>query len=139
MAVAIDIGETMDIHPRNKRDVGYRLAQWALATTYGRPVVASGPLYTHMTVEQNRIRVYFRNAGGGLAAKGGELKTFAIAGAERQFRLAKAVIDGATVVVGHPDVCAPMAVRYAWADNPEGCNLYNAEGLPASPFRTDTW
>ena len=84
-------------------------------------------------------RVHFKNMGGGLVAKGGELKTFAVAGVDRQFQLAQAQIDGSTVVVSHPEVGEPLAVRYAWADNPEGCNLYNAEGLPASPFRTDTW
>jgi sialate O-acetylesterase len=139
LAVAIDIGEAIDIHPKNKRDVGERLAQWALTTTYGVPGVASGPLYDGMTIERDRIRLRFRHVGGGLVAAGGPLATFAIAGQNRLFSPAKAVIEGATVVVSHPDVPEPVAVRYAWADNPEGCNLRNREGLPASPFRTDRW
>jgi sialate O-acetylesterase len=139
MAVAIDIGEAGDIHPKNKRDVGHRLAQWALARTYGRPLVPSGPLYAHMTIEGGRIRIYFDHADHGLVASGGALKTFVIAGADRRFVEAGAVIEGNTVVVSAGQVPEPMAVRYAWADNPEGCNLHNAEGLPASPFRTDTW
>jgi sialate O-acetylesterase len=139
LAVAIDIGEAIDIHPKNKRDVGERLAQWALTTTHGVPGVASGPLYDGMTIERDRIRLRFRHVGGGLVAAGGPLATFAIAGQNRLFSPAKAVIEGATVVVSHPDVPEPVAVRYAWADNPEGCNLRNREGLPASPFRTDRW
>ncbi|OPZ28945.1 MAG: Glycosyl hydrolases family 2, sugar binding domain [Lentisphaerae bacterium ADurb.BinA184] len=139
MAVIVDIGDAADIHPKNKWDVGGRLAQWALTRTYGRPGVPSGPLYAGLTVEGDRIRLHFNHVGRGLVAKRGALKTFVIADASRAFRPATAVIDGATVVVSHPDVAAPVAVRYAWADNPEGCNLYNADGLPASPFRTDTW
>jgi len=139
LAVTIDIGEAADIHPRNKRDVGRRLAQWALHETYGHAFEPSGPLYTGMTIEGDRIRIHFRHTGAGLVAKGGPLKTFVIAGSERQFFAAEAFVDGSTVVVRHPDVVAPLAVRYAWADNPEGCNLYNEEGLPASPFRTDVW
>ena len=139
MAVAIDIGEANDIHPKNKRDVGHRLSQWALAETYGRQIVPSGPLYSRMTIEGDRIRIYFDAAEGGLVAKSGALNTFVIAGEDRRFVEAVAVIDGATVVVRSGKVPEPMAVRYAWADNPEGCNLTNAEGLPASPFRTDTW
>lgn len=139
MAVAIDIGEAGDIHPKNKRDVGHRLAQWALAKTYARPVVPAGPAYSRMTIEGDRIRLYFDHADGGLVARGGALKTFFIAGMERRFVEAEAVIEGSTVVVRSNNVVEPMAVRYAWANNPDGCNLYNVEGLPASPFRTDTW
>ena len=139
LAVTIDIGEALDIHPQNKVDVGRRLAQWALSATYGRPVVASGPLYVGMTREGSTIRLRFDHADGGLVARGGALRTFVMAGSDRTFHDATAVIDDRTVVVSCPAVPAPMAVRYAWADNPEGCNLYNAEGLPASPFRTDTW
>lgn len=139
MAVAVDIGEANDIHPKNKRDVGHRLAQWALAQVYGRPVVPSGPLYARMTIEGDCIRIYFDHAGRGLVARGGALKTFVIAGVDRRFVEAEAAIEGNTVVVRNPKVTEPLAVRYAWADNPEGCNLYNVEGLPASPFRTDTW
>ena len=139
MAVAIDIGDAEDIHPTNKRDVGHRLAQWALGRTYGRAHVPSGPLYSHMTIEGDRIRIHFEHAAGGLVAKGGSLKTFFVADVNRRFVEAEAQIEGSTVVVGCKTIAEPLAVRYAWADNPVGCNLCNAEGLPASPFRTDTW
>lgn len=151
MAVAIDIGDAQDIHPRNKRDVGERLALWALARDYGRPVVCSGPLYQGMDIEPGRIRIRFSETAGGLMAgrkdgagpvvedRDGKLARFAIAGADRRWVWADAVIDGATVVVSHPQVSTPVAVRYAFARNPAGCNLYNRAGLPASPFRTDDW
>ncbi|HEY3417272.1 MAG TPA: sialate O-acetylesterase, partial [Armatimonadota bacterium] len=135
MATIIDIGDAMDIHPKNKLDVGNRLALWALEDTYGKDVIPSGPLYDGMTVEGNSIRLRFTHVAGGLVAKGGPLSGFAIAGADGKFIWADAVIDGDTVVVSSADVPIPAAVRYAWADNPI-CNLYNAEGLPASPFRT---
>jgi sialate O-acetylesterase len=139
LAVAIDIGDSTDIHPRNKLDVGSRLAQWALARTYGKPLTPSGPLYRDHVLAGDRIRVRFDHTGGGLVARGGELKTFVIAGADGKFVPATADIEGDAVWVRAPDVPEPAAVRYAWADNPEGCNLYNHEGLPASPFRTDAW
>ncbi len=139
LAVTIDIGEAGDIHPKNKQDVGARLAQWALSRTYGQPLCPSGPLYRSMTIEGGRIRLRFDYAEGGLVARGGALKTFVVAGAERVFVVADAVIEEDTVVVSSPEVARPVAVRYAWADNPEGCNLYNNAGLPASPFRTDAW
>lgn len=139
MAVAIDVGEANDIHPRNKRDVGRRLAQWALHDTYGLAPVPSGPLYSGMTIEGDRIRIQFRHIGGGLVARGGVLKTFVIAGSDRTFAAADARVEGRSIVVSNPEIAAPVAVRYAWADNPDGCNLYNADGLPASPFRTDVW
>ena len=139
VAVAIDIGESHDIHPRNKQDVGSRLAQWALARTYGKPLVPSGPLYRDHIIAGDRIRLRFDHTGGGLVARGGELKTFVIAGADGKFIPAVAKIEGSSVWVRAPDVPEPVAVRYAWADNPDGCNLYNQEGLPASPFRTDAW
>jgi sialate O-acetylesterase len=138
MAVTIDIGEAADIHPKNKQDVGKRLAAWALGTTYGQKVAISGPLYDSMKVEGSKIRLRFTHADGGLVAKGGKLAGFAIAGEDRKFVWADATIDGDTVVVSSPQVPSPVAVRYAWADNPE-CNLYNGAGLPASPFRTDDW
>lgn len=139
MAVIIDIGEANDIHPKNKQDVGKRLAFWALAQTYGRKLVYSGPLYKSMQVEGSRVTLHFDHVGSGLVASGGEpLKGFAIAGADRKFVWADAKIDGDTVVVSSDQVAEPAAVRYAWADNPV-CNLYNKEGLPASPFRTDDW
>ncbi len=138
MAVAIDIGEADDIHPKNKQDVGRRLALGALDLAYGQNVVHSGPIYRSMEREGDRIRIQFDHVGGGLAAKGGEPTGFAIAGRDRRFVWAKARIDGDSVVVSRPSVPDPLAVRYGWADNPQ-CNLYNREGLPASPFRTDNW
>jgi sialate O-acetylesterase len=140
MAVSIDIGETNDIHPSNKQDVGKRLAFWALDKTYGiKDVVYSGPIYKSMKIEGNKIRLFFDYLGGGLIAKSGKLKQFAIAGADKKFVWADAEIDGDSVIVYSDKVAEPAAVRYAWAMNPEGCNLYNKAGLPASPFRTDDW
>jgi sialate O-acetylesterase len=139
MAVAIDVGG-LNIHPRNKQDVGRRLAAWALHFVYGKAdVVPSGPLFEKMTVEGDKARLSFRHVGGGLVSKGeGEIKGFAVAGADRKFAWASARIDGDTVVVSSPEVKAPVAVRYGWADNPE-VSLSNRAGLPASPFRTDDW
>ena len=138
MAVAIDIGEANDIHPRNKQDVGKRLALAALAIAYGQKIVYSGPIYRSMRVEGNKIRIFFDHVGSGLVAKGEKLTGFAIAGEDRKFVWANAKIEGNTVVVWSEKVPKPVAVRYGWADNPD-CNLYNKEGLPASPFRTDNW
>ncbi|MBV9988670.1 MAG: sialate O-acetylesterase [Chitinophagaceae bacterium] len=139
MAVAIDAGEWNDIHPLNKKDVGERLALAARKIAYGeKDLVASGPLYQSAVIEGNKIRISFSSAGSGLVAKDDDqLNYFAIAGADKKFVWAKAVIEGDKVVVWSDDVPAPMYVRYAWADNPDGANLYNREGLPASPFRTD--
>ena len=112
----------------------------ALARTYGRQIEFSGPLYDHMEVKDGKIRLHFTMVGAGLVAKGGEpLKRFAIAGADRKFVWADAKIEGKTVVVSSAAVPNPVAVRYAWDINPDGCNLFNAVGLPASPFRTDDW
>jgi sialate O-acetylesterase len=139
MAVIIDIGDADDIHPKNKQDVGKRLALWALAKNYGKGIVYSGPLFKRMNIEGNKAILSFDHVGGGLIAKGDEsLKGFAIAGADRKFVWAEAEIEGDKVIVSSNEVSAPVAVRYAWADNPV-CNLYNAEELPASPFRTDDW
>jgi sialate O-acetylesterase len=139
MAVIIDIGDAVDIHPKNKQDVGKRLALWAFANTYGKKLVYSGPIYKSMKVDGNSIVLSFDHVGGGLVAKGGEeLKGFSIAGADHKFVWADAKIDGDTVVVSSDKVSEPAAVRYAWADNPV-CNFYNKEDLPASPFRTDEW
>jgi sialate O-acetylesterase len=136
MAVTIDIGNPADIHPTNKKDVGYRLAQQALAVAYEQKVVPSGPLFESMKIEGDKARIAFKHADG-LEAKGGEpLKGFAIAGADNKFVWADAKIDGATVVVSSPQVKQPAAVRYAWADVPTA-NLFNKAGLPAAPFRTD--
>jgi xylan 1,4-beta-xylosidase len=138
MAVAIDIGEAGDIHPKNKQDVGARLARWALADTYGQPIVKSGPLYRSFSVEGAAVRVRFDHGEGLATADGALPKGFAVAGPDRKWRWAEARIDGDTVVVSSPEVPRPVAVRYAWADNPEA-TLRNAAGLPASPFRTDDW
>jgi sialate O-acetylesterase len=141
-AVAIDIGVANDIHPRNKQDVGYRLALSALKVAYGKDVVYSGPVYKSMSKEGNKIVLNFTNAGVGLHAKGdkyGYLKGFAIAGADKKFVWAKAYIDGDRVIIQHDTIKDPLAVRYAWADNPDDANLFNNEGLPASPFKTDNW
>lgn len=139
MAVAIDIGETYDIHPKNKQAVGRRLALPALAIAYDQKVVFSGPIYQSMIIEGSRIRLRFNHVGGGLVAKRGTLKGFVIAGENRRFVWADAKIEGDTVVVRSHAIKYPVAVRYAWWNDPAGCNLYNVEGLPASPFRTDTW
>jgi sialate O-acetylesterase len=137
MAVAIDIGDEKDIHPRNKLDVGKRLARQALVNTYGKPGTPSGPTFREASLRGDSIRVTFGHINGGLVARGGPLKRFAIAGADGSFVQAEAVIEGDSVVVSSPSVAHPAYVRYAWADNPEGANLYNADGLPAAPFRTD--
>lgn len=106
---------------------------------YGEEIIHSGPLYTGMKAEGDKIRLLFRYAGGGLVAKGGPLKQFAIAGPDKKFVWADARIEGNTIVVWNSAIKTPAAVRYAWANNPQGANLYNKEGLLASPFRTDNW
>lgn len=136
-AVIIDIGEANDIHPKNKQDVGKRLALWALAHDYGQDVEFSGPSFESLKVSGDKAIVTFNHAEG-LTAKGGTLKGFSVAGKDEKFHWADATIEGNKVVVSSPDVKQPVAVRYAWADNPEA-NLYNKAGLPASPFRTDDW
>ena len=136
MAVAIDIGEPDNIHPQNKQEAGRRLALWALSAVYHQGGPASGPLPAGHRIEGGRVVVSFRHTDGGLTAKGGELKEFQIAGADRKWVSAQAKIDGNTVAVSAPEVQKPVAVRYGWANNP-ACNLYNGAGLPASPFRTD--
>lgn len=158
-AVLIDIGESTDIHPRNKKDVGDRLALIALAKDYGKSIPCSGPVYDSMKVEKNKAILTFKHADGGLAAKplpatfdvksqtketaplvrnspSSQLEGFAICGEDKKWFWADATIEGNTVVVTSDKVAAPVAVRYAWSDNPT-CNLYNGAGLPASPFRTD--
>lgn len=137
MAVTMDIGETMNIHPKNKQDVGRRLALWAMAKTYGRrEIVCSGPIYKTMKVEGAKIRLFFDYVGGGLTAKAGELTHFTIAGKDKGFVPAKAEIDGDTILVSSDQVKNPAAVRFGWS-NPAVPNLFNKEGLPASSFRTD--
>ncbi|HLX67348.1 MAG TPA: sialate O-acetylesterase, partial [Puia sp.] len=139
MAVTIDIGEWNDIHPLDKKDVGDRLALAAERLAHGdSSVVASGPVYQSAESDGHKIVVSFTGIGSGLMVKGGgKLQQFAIAGADKKFVWADARIEGDHVIVSSPDVGIPRYVRYAWADNPDGANLYNKEGLPASPFRTD--
>ncbi len=140
MAVTTDIGNLRDIHPRNKQDVGRRLALWALAKTYGREdVTYSGPLYKSMEIEGNTIRLSFDSVGSGLMARGEKpLTWFEIAGEDKQFVEAQAVIDGDTIIVSSDTVANPVAVRFGWHQSAEP-NLVNKEELPASPFRTHPW
>jgi len=136
MAVTIDIGDNNRIHPQNKQEVGRRLALIARAKTYGENIPYSGPVYQSQKIIGNKIELTFTN--GALTAKGDTLKGFTVAGADKQFHPANAVIKGNTVIVTCADVTNPVAVRYGWANNPT-CNLYNAARLPASPFKTDDW
>ncbi|MFA6294119.1 MAG: sialate O-acetylesterase, partial [Victivallales bacterium] len=136
VAVTIDLGEADNIHPKNKQDVGLRLALLALAKVYHHKLAYSGPLCDGVKIEGSTLRLHFAHVGKGLVAQGGVLKGFAIAGADRRFVWANAVIDGDTVTVSSDKVTAPIALRYAWADNPV-CNLTNSEGFPAAPFRTE--
>jgi sialate O-acetylesterase len=138
LAVTVDIGDAGDIHPRDKRTVGERLALNALAKTYRHRVAFSGPIYRSMRREGRAVRLSFDHTEGGLVAKGGRLGEFAVAGADRKWHWADARIEGDTVWVASPDVSAPVAVRYAWQSNPVA-TLYNGAGLPAVPFRTDDW
>jgi sialate O-acetylesterase len=139
MVVAIDLGEWNDIHPDRKKEVGERLALAAEKIAYGeKGIVASGPLYQSSIIEKNKIIISFANTGSGLITNDGEeLNYFSIAGDDKKFVWAKAKIDGDKIIVWNDAVSDPKYVRYAWADNPDGANLYNKEGLPASPFRTD--
>ena len=139
LAVTYDVGEWNDIHPLNKKDMAKRLFLGARKMVYGEKLVYSGPVYKEMKVEGDKIIITFTETGRGLMAKGGILKHFAIAGEDRQFVWADAVIRGNKVIVSSKDVKQPVAVRYAWSDNPEDANLCNKEGLLASPFRTDNW
>lgn len=139
MSCTIDIGDANDIHPKNKQEVGHRLALIARDKVYRQDVVSSGPTYSHYVIENGRIRIFFNNVSGGLGTSdGSSLKGFTIAGADHKYHNADAVIDGESVVVSAKDVKHPVAVRYAWAHNPL-CNLVNAAKLPAFPFRTDDW
>jgi sialate O-acetylesterase len=136
MATAVDIGNASDIHPRNKQDVGRRLALWAEAKVYGKKAECSGPMLRSCRFEKGRAVVTFSHAEGGLSVRGPKAEGFAIAGRDGKFVWADAAVDGDRVVVSSPAVPDPKAVRYGWADNP-ALNLYNRAGLPAIPFRTD--
>ncbi len=139
MAVTIDVGNWNELHPLDKKDVGERLALWAEHLAYGaKDLVYSGPIYQSSKVEGNKMVLTFSNTGSGLMVKGGgDLYYFAIAGADKRYVWAKATITGDKITVWNDTVANPVSVRYAWADNPDGANLYNKEGLPASPFETD--
>jgi sialate O-acetylesterase len=136
MAVTIDIGEWNDIHPENKKDVGERMALAGLKLAYNEAIVYSGPLFKDFKIVGEKVIISFSNIGSGLASKDGEeLSEFAIAGEDKNFVWAKAIIEGDKVVVWNETVTNPKYVRYAWANNPDNPNLINKEGLPASPFR----
>jgi len=139
MAVAIDLGEWNDIHPLNKKDVGERLALSAQNLAYGdKDVVYMGPIYQSFKIDENKITVTFNHTGSGLISIDGEpLSRFEIAGADHKFVWANTKIESNSVEVWNEKITDPRYVRYAWSDNPDGANLYNKEGLPASPFRTE--
>lgn len=141
MAVTTDIGDPKDIHPRNKQDVGMRLAALALRNIFEKDIVAGGPVFADMKRDGGKAIVHFTNTGSGLMVKDkyGYVKGFEIAGQDRKFYYAQAYIEGDNVVVYHRDVNDPVAVRYGWADDASDCDLFNNEGFPASPFRTDDW
>ena len=139
MAVTIDIGKARDIHPRNKQDVGLRLAKAALCKAYGQDNIYQGPVFEKMDITGNKIILTFSSVGEGLKP-GKKLNAFAISGTDQEFKWAEAeVTDVNQVTVWNSHIADPVAVRYAWADNPGEINFYNSAGLPASPFRTDTW
>lgn len=139
LAVTVDIGDSADLHPRNKPEAAHRLVIAALGKVYKKDIVYSGPIYKSMQIEDNKIKLRFEHTGGGLVAKDGNLEQFKIAGKDRVFLTGKAIICGDEVIVSNENIKEPGAVRYAWDNDPAGCNLFNKEGLPASPFRTDIW
>lgn len=140
MAVTTDVGNPLDIHPHKKKEVGERLADGAMKMLYGKSnLISSGPKLKNYKVAGNKIIVQFEDAGSGMVAKQQQLKGFSIAGADKKFVWANAVIVGNTIVISSPQISKPAAVRYAWADSPIEANLFNKEGYPAVPFRTDEW
>jgi sialate O-acetylesterase len=141
MAVTTDIGDPNDIHPRNKQDVGKRLAALALNRTYNKKRIDSGPTFKSMIIEGNKAILTFDNTGSGLVVKDryGYVKGFEVAGEDRKFKFAKATIEGDKVIVYHDQIAKPVAVRFGWADDATDNNLFNTEGFPAVPFRTDKW
>jgi sialate O-acetylesterase len=138
LAVAIDTGDADNIHAKDKQPVGERLALCALANYYGEKVVYSGPTLTSVERLSGSIRLHFAHTDGGLVVKGSKLEEFTIAGEDRKWYWADAHIEGDTVVVSSPSAPNPKEVRYAWQSNP-AATLFNGAGLPAGPFRTDTW
>ena len=138
LVVITDVGEELDVHPRRKREVGERLALAAKAIAYGQKMEYSGPIFEKLTVHDDSAVLTFKHVGSGLMAEGGELKGFTIAGEDKKFHNAKAEIVGDTVVVRSDEVRKPKAVRDGWANYPLG-NLWNKDGLPASPFRSDDY
>jgi len=141
MCVTTDIGDAKDIHPTNKKDVGYRLSAIALKNVYGKPIISSGPTFKSMAIKENEIILTFDNMGSGLSTsdKNGAILGFEIAGADKIFHYAKAYVSNNKVIVYSENVANPLAVHYGWADDAGACNLYNKENFPASPFRTDDW
>jgi sialate O-acetylesterase len=137
-AITIDVGEVDNIHPIDKQDVGHRLAVIALQKTYGQKIISSGPVFSTVNFTNVAAEVTFTEIGGGLAIKGSALTGFELAGKDHKFYSAEAKIAGANVLVSSPAVTAPMAVRYAWLNAPHAA-LVNSEGLPAVPFRSDSW
>jgi sialate O-acetylesterase len=140
-AIAIDLGDASNIHPKNKQDVGARLALVARKVAYGQAILASGPSYRSHTTLSDTIVVEFNDVGGGLVSRSsdGRLGGFSVAGADRKFVWAEAKVVGTRVYVWSDRVRKPVAVRYAWSNNPDQANLYNRAQLPAAPFRTDRW
>jgi sialate O-acetylesterase len=138
MAVTIDIGEPDQIHPRNKQDVGHRLARLALADIYRREVAAHAPEFGRHWIQGSEVHLVFNNAEGGLVTSGDKITGFVIAGADRLWHPATVRTEGDRLVLSNSAVAAPVAVRYGWANNP-ACNLYARAGLPLAPFRTDAW
>jgi sialate O-acetylesterase len=139
LATTIDVGDPNDVHPHRKLEVGQRLALWALGTIYRQPIEYAGPMFESMQIEGSEAHLHFSHVGLGLEARGGAvLQGFAVAGEDRKFHWAEGRIEGDTVIVSSREVPRPVAVRYAWGDSPI-CNLFNKDGLPASPFRTDDW
>ncbi len=141
MAVTTDLGNPLDIHPKNKQDVGKRLAAIALHQVYGKANAYEGPAFTSMKISTNKIILSFRNVAKGLLIKdkSGDARGFKIAGADKQFHYARALVDGNKIIVYNDSVANPVAIRYAWADSPDDANVYNAGGFPLIPFRTDSW
>ncbi len=134
MVVTIDVGEYNDLHPKDKKTVGQRLARWVRRDIFGEAVETSGPIFDHAEREGSRLRLFFNHAGSGLMVKGEKPNGFMLSGSDGIYYSANATIDGSTILVSHSGISEPAFVRYAWSDNPEGANLYNNDGLPASPF-----